>query len=364
MKKTISDPKLLKMIRDLQIDKDSCVPAYVQLAKHIISLIRKGKLKSGDMFPSISELERLFEPDLGRVTLVSTLSLLSKEGFLKTKQGIGSVVNGIHNEQVRVALIIPMFSVYLQIYTKFAAKLQLLVESIGDRLWVLDSHETAQGFIDSCEEAVYKWMAKYIIAVPPFDRERKNCIDQRAEDYLKNLHKKNIIDKIIIFDRKINNNFAHSIIQDRTAGRKLLLDKAAEKKCSSALFFMDQNYTNIEKDKLSEHAKKHEISVFFKKRMDTKKNIEEANKLRAKVIFFDSDIYATRFLAETKGKIPFKIASYDATNYALLHKPQITTIDPGFLQGAELISKLIQVENNSIPKSFVMKPILVPGETL
>ncbi|HPO89869.1 MAG TPA: GntR family transcriptional regulator [Victivallales bacterium] len=358
-------PEILKLIRDFRSEDYTDHQKYKKIAKHIIYLIRKGKLTPGTQFPSIPELEKALSHFAGRVTVVNAYRELVRERYLISRHGLGTFVNKINSEEnPRVALIIPMFSVYIQIYAKFAAMLQLLVESIKDRLWLLNSHETPQTFIDSCEEAVFHWGAKFLVAVPPINKKDPSKIDKTVENYLSNLNKKKLLEKIIIFDRNTESNFDALILQNRQMGRKLLIERAATKKIHRALFLMESDYKITDRKELTKFASKLGLTIDFKKRINTEKTLENADKFGAEALFFDSDIFATRFMTESRDKNKFKIAGYDATNYALLNTPQITSVDPGFCEAAEIAFSLINGKAPSTTLPFLLKPKLIVGDTL
>jgi len=68
----------------------SLIPAYYRLAEDIRAKIESGDLKPGDMLPSETQLARQYE--VSRMTVRQGISLLVKEGFVKSIQGKGSFV--------------------------------------------------------------------------------------------------------------------------------------------------------------------------------------------------------------------------------------------------------------------------------
>ncbi len=273
-------------------------------------------------------------------------------------------MNKPYEEKTRVGLVLPLFSVYLQIYAKFAAKLQIRIEEMGHRLWVMNSHENSRDFIEACEELVYKWGAKTIIAVPPYGQEGKNKVDTHCLSYLKKLNDSGLVDHVIMFDRNVEDGFV-SIYQDRQAGRKLLLEAAAAKKITKAIFLMDSDYSAQERKELVAFGRNLGIELFFEKNSSCKdtSDIEGMAKSGVEAVFTDGDIFATRIMNIAGGKLPFRLTGYDATNYATLHKPRITSVDPGLCDGADFILKYMKKQFSEAGKTYVMKPKLVEGET-
>ena len=74
----------------MTIDKNSRIPAYVQLMEYIIGQIKNESLHEGDKLPSERELcERL---DISRATVRQAIHELEKDGYVSIKKGIGSFV--------------------------------------------------------------------------------------------------------------------------------------------------------------------------------------------------------------------------------------------------------------------------------
>src|SRR5699024_7621088 len=72
------------------IDKNSQVPMYVQLANIIIKKIKNGYFKPGDRINTVAELVENY--NVSRVTAVTALEYLNKEGLIVSKRGKGSFV--------------------------------------------------------------------------------------------------------------------------------------------------------------------------------------------------------------------------------------------------------------------------------
>ncbi len=359
-----SSPRIVELLKQTPLDRKSDEPLYRQVGKRIIALIRKGELRPGDMLPSIWEMDYIIYPGIGRVTIVNAIAALVRDGHLLAKHGKGYFVNKPYEEKTRVGLVLPLFSVYLQIYAKFAARLQIGTEEMGHRLWVMNSNENSRDFIEACEELVYKWGAKAIVAVPPYDREKRHKVDRHCLSYLKKLNASGLVDHVIVFDRKVEDGFV-SIYQDRQAGRKLLLEAAAAKKVRKTVFLMDSGYSAQERKELVAFGRNLGIELSFEKKLLCKdmSGIEGMAMSGVEAVFTDGDIFATRIMGMAGGKPPFRVTGYDATNYAALHKPPITSVDPGLCDGADFILKYMRGEVPATTRTYVMKPKLVEGET-
>lgn len=74
------------------VDEQSPTPRYIQLANHLRTLIREGRLKAGEALPS--ERAIVAATNLSRVTIRKALELLVSEGVLTQRHGSGTYVNG------------------------------------------------------------------------------------------------------------------------------------------------------------------------------------------------------------------------------------------------------------------------------
>lgn len=75
----------------IQLQKDSGKPVYLQIADHIIAIIKDGTLKSGDALPSSRQLAA--ELNLNRNTVIKSLDILVSEGWLSSEERKGLFVS-------------------------------------------------------------------------------------------------------------------------------------------------------------------------------------------------------------------------------------------------------------------------------
>lgn len=73
-----------------QIDKESFVPAYIQLAKMIEDKINMGELLPGDRIPSKTELGQML--DISSMTVQRAFEILAKRGLIISERGRGTFV--------------------------------------------------------------------------------------------------------------------------------------------------------------------------------------------------------------------------------------------------------------------------------
>lgn len=75
----------------VDVNYDSDVPPYQQVAGEIIRLIKAGELKPGDRVPSVARLMQ--EYGIARTTAGKVLSYLRDEGWIVIRVGWGSFVS-------------------------------------------------------------------------------------------------------------------------------------------------------------------------------------------------------------------------------------------------------------------------------
>jgi GntR family transcriptional regulator len=85
------------------LSSDLPLPLYLQLARHVRSLIIGGKLGHRDALPSERELADRF--DVSRVTVRKALRELSEEGLLEQIQGAGTFVNRAPHVEQRLSTL-------------------------------------------------------------------------------------------------------------------------------------------------------------------------------------------------------------------------------------------------------------------
>ncbi|MFI7294083.1 GntR family transcriptional regulator [Streptomyces sp. NPDC050121] len=76
----------------IQIDRESIVPMYVQLASALRERIRRGEIPVGRRIPSQHELEQETGGAVSRRTIKSAVEALQAEGIVQGVQGKGVFV--------------------------------------------------------------------------------------------------------------------------------------------------------------------------------------------------------------------------------------------------------------------------------
>lgn len=74
----------------ISLDRNSKKAIYLQIADHIINLIKDGTMKSGDALPSSRQLSS--ELDINRNTVIKALDILTSEGWLSSEERRGLFV--------------------------------------------------------------------------------------------------------------------------------------------------------------------------------------------------------------------------------------------------------------------------------
>lgn len=114
------------MLHLIQIDEFSSTPKYRQLANAIIEGIQQGRIKKGELLPSINEVS--FEHYMARITVEKGYNYLKQQGIIDSVRGKGFFVKV--NEvprNLRIFLLFNKLSVHKKIiYDSF-------VKAIGDQ---------------------------------------------------------------------------------------------------------------------------------------------------------------------------------------------------------------------------------------
>jgi GntR family transcriptional regulator len=78
------------ILDSLDVDRNLPVPLYYQLREALLTLIKEGQLKEGDLVPTERELGEKFQ--VSRITVRRAIDELVREGYLVTYQGKGTFV--------------------------------------------------------------------------------------------------------------------------------------------------------------------------------------------------------------------------------------------------------------------------------
>lgn len=83
---------------DIVVSNSSKVPIYEQITKQIKSMIISGKLKEGDLLPSMRGLAK--SCGISIITAQKAYEDLQKDRYIETVQGKGTYVSKINNNEV------------------------------------------------------------------------------------------------------------------------------------------------------------------------------------------------------------------------------------------------------------------------
>lgn len=72
------------------IDKNSYIPAYIQIKDHFLKLIETHELKPGDQIPPENDIVQI--SGLSRMTVRQGIQQLVQQGYLKAQRGLGTFV--------------------------------------------------------------------------------------------------------------------------------------------------------------------------------------------------------------------------------------------------------------------------------
>ena len=114
------------MLHLIQIDEFSSTPKYRQLANAIIEGIQQGKIKKGELLPSINEVS--FEHYMARITVEKGYNYLKQQGIIDSVRGKGFYIKVDEvPRNLRIFLLFNKLSVHKKIiYDAF-------VKAIGDQ---------------------------------------------------------------------------------------------------------------------------------------------------------------------------------------------------------------------------------------
>lgn len=110
----------------LSIDTYSPTPKYLQVRDSIVSALECGKLKKGDVLPSINDLSHIL--DISRDTTEKGYRYLKNTGFINSVPGKGYYISNTEfKRQIRICLLFNKLSAHKKIiYDAF-------VEALGER---------------------------------------------------------------------------------------------------------------------------------------------------------------------------------------------------------------------------------------
>ncbi len=97
---------------DFNVDTDSKIAVYKQLVTGITSAVKDGRLRSGDIVPSMNALSE--ELGISKETVKKAYGILRHNGILEPHQGKGFYVAENHRDSVSVLFLIDKFSIYKQ----------------------------------------------------------------------------------------------------------------------------------------------------------------------------------------------------------------------------------------------------------
>lgn len=97
---------------NIKVDLESKVAVYKQLVEQISSAVRDGRLKSGEIVPSMNVLSD--ELGISKETVKRAYGILRHNGVLDARQGKGFYVADSKREEISVLFLIDKFSIYKQ----------------------------------------------------------------------------------------------------------------------------------------------------------------------------------------------------------------------------------------------------------
>lgn len=202
----------------IRVDEYSATPKYLQLSDSIVTAIKDGHLKKGDILPSINELSYMLE--ISRDTAEKGYRYLKKKGVIVSVPGKGFYIDSSAIEkQIKVFLLFNKLSVHKKIiYDSFVA-------ALGDDVFI-------DFYIYNNDFALFKKLIQnkrteytHYVIIPHFVEGGEN-----AHEIINTLP----LDKLILLDKKIQGvsnpytsiyeNFEKDIYGALTDAKEALMD--------------------------------------------------------------------------------------------------------------------------------------------
>ena len=113
----------------IHVDTISKTPIYKQLVDSVKQAIKTGKIKPGDILPSMNDIAA--SEGISRETVKKAYSILAKDGTIVPKQGKGFfIAEKKTNNIIKVLVIFDKLSVYKQVVFKYHTDSLLLKEIV------------------------------------------------------------------------------------------------------------------------------------------------------------------------------------------------------------------------------------------
>lgn len=124
------------MHRTLEPSVATSLPLYRQVEAYLRAQISSGKLRSGDMLPSVKDLCEQFG-GINHLTVRQAIKNLAEENLVRSVQGRGSFVTEQQARERRIALVLPHLEDTL--FIRIAKGAQETLETDGVHTIILDS---------------------------------------------------------------------------------------------------------------------------------------------------------------------------------------------------------------------------------
>lgn len=342
-------------MRQTKITKASSVPLYRQVAAQISREMAAGKIRTEVPLPSINQLTA--ELGVARNTVIQAMRQLIHDGYVVAKHGKGFFAVDPRLKPA-LSLIVPLHHYYyIQVYVNLIAGAQDAAAHRDEKVLIYNSQEEHTGFLSALHEVTsYRPQARLLV-VPPVDGS--GAVSARTAKELERVAATGV--RMVVVDRELASPGIPQIVQDRLAGRKLLLQKLFESDCRRALFFG----AATDEAALRRHAAVHQWRGHLSFAGPGRSNVEDLARIRKSkydAVFCSNDLQARRIAIAAGDALDFRIAGYDGTVTATAVSPRITTVNANLTEAGELAFKHISTGSVSAEK-ITVQPFLVPGET-
>ncbi len=339
------------------MERGSGNPLYRQIADRIAADMDHGVYKAGEPLPSIQQLTSSL--GVARNTVIGALRHLVRTGKAVSSHGKGFYAKGAADTLPIVDLLAPLhYSYHLQVYVGMIAGAQDATEKIGARVEFHDTRELTADFLTQLDKVSALRPGGHLIAVTPQeDFGPYGCPECAAA--LERLARSGT--RIVVVDRRGPASLPR-IVQDKLAGRRLLLRHAVKAGCRSVLFF--DAFEDEEQLRSEAAAIGLGESVYFVKSKTPRDDIELALRLRAEAVLCAGDLRARRIINLMGTSPKLKVGGYDATQMATAFHPRITSVNNNLAEAGHRAVEMLFSANLPVSEEYRIEPFLVPGETL
>lgn len=295
-------------------------PLYEQFADQILSRIRRGEYASGKLLPPINALEQMV--NASRITVVRALKELANLGVISARGTRGYFVNPQENP-VYVGFIVPLHTVFMSIYGKMHAALQLAVRRRYGTLVVGSSEEQPHVFRDRITEMVYGQGIRKLAVVPPSDNHTSRVHPESLEVLREIAAVPNM--RLVVMDRDVEPDGFSVLRQNREHGYRQAMALLAGRGYRNILLLNPDEAVEAAYQAVQPQLHGARVTWHQEDRLSQQEIMERALALAADAVIL-GDLPAS-LLLEHYGSVPFALVGYDGSDFVDACPVRMTHVD-------------------------------------